>query len=239
MAAVVLAVEVAMEPAMLARGRVGRVESTMLGSQIVVKIAMGPAIAVAVPGPMLAPMLTALLAMKSPMLAAVRIGRVKAAMLLPQVAVEAAVATGRLVDMLLTALLRNGLLARFGARAPIGALFDLRALGALGTLGAFGTFSAPRRAGVTALLARHALRLVIARAASVLRDRRHRRAGRKKDRYNQSTHHLTPDDNSSLITAYLDLLDERMLNKIIAPGVEVSTADAARGAPPSRPARPP
>jgi len=87
-----------------------------------------------------------------------------------------------LVDMLLTALLRNGLLARFGARAPIGALFDLRALGAFGTLGAFVTFSAPRRAGVTALLARHALRLVIARAAIVLRDRRHRRAGRKKDR---------------------------------------------------------
>jgi len=80
--------------------------------------------------------------------------------------------------MLLTALLRNGSLARFGARAPIGALFDLRALGALGTLGAR---SSARRPGFAALLARHALRLVIARAASVLRDRRHRRAGRKKD----------------------------------------------------------
>ena len=158
----------------------------MFGSQIVVNLAMGPAIAVAVPSPMLAPMLTFLLAMKSLMLAAVRIGRMKAAMLLPQVAMEAAVVAGRLVDMPHTAVLRNGLLARFASRAPVGAVGDLRtlALDALGALGMLPTFSAlgmPRCAGFVARLA-GILRTAVALAKiAILGHRRHRHAGRKQD----------------------------------------------------------
>ncbi len=103
MTPIVLAIEVAMEPAMVARGRVGRMEGTVVGSQITMIVAIGPAIAVAAPDPMFTPMLTILLAMKSLIFAAIRIGRMKAAMFLPQIAVEAAMVAGRAVDMLLTA----------------------------------------------------------------------------------------------------------------------------------------
>ena len=186
MAAIVIAIEIAMDPAMLARCRVGRMDGTMFGSQIVVNLAMSPAIAVAVPGPMFAPMLTFLLAMKSLMLASVRIGRMKAAMLLPQVAMEAAVVAGRLVDMPLTAVLLNSLLARFASRAPVGAVGNLRtlALGALGALGMLPTFIAlgmPRSASFVARLAGILRTAVVFAKIAILSHRRHRHTGRKQD----------------------------------------------------------